>query len=253
MPARPVFSVMLLSEDGSHRAGPTLKSLLKHVFRFIDERCQTHRIDFQPPTDRDVQHILIANQWSDRRRSERVKLYRFLSTQLDDADAFVIHHIDADRRWSERDSDPPVHVTRVPTEVLAHVRTILSKKYSDAEIDERLQRYLLLVPYWELEAWLYQHTAVAERLCREHPSCRGSHAALLAEWRDDRSKLDDCEDPEALLRPCVGKQHNEALAGPGYPIKDVVAADTSLAAAVHEFFHCEPLLDALARTYAPPP
>lgn len=252
-PDAPAFSVLLLSEDGGNHVTTTLKSLLRHIFRYIDERCQTHRIDFQPPDQDDVRRILVANQWVNRRRSERVALYKYLAERLRDDAAFIVHHIDADRRWRDRRTDLRKPLDRVPAEIVAHVRVILSKFYTHADLDERLRRYLLLVPYWELEAWLYQNTEVALRLCLAHPSCRGSHAALLQEWREDRQRLDDEEHPEERLRPCVGKEHNETLASGGFPAREVAAAGTSFAAAVENFFECPPLLDALARTYASPP
>lgn len=246
------FSVFILSEDGSEYAPDTLKALLKHIFRFIDERCRTHRIDFQPPDDPEVRRVLVANQWTGRKRSERVSLYKYLAERLRDDAAIIVHHIDADVRWSDRSRTPPLNASLVPDAIRKHVRALLARFYSDAELDRRLARYLLLVPYLELEAWLYQHTELALDLCRQHPTCRGRHAERLASWRADRSLLDDESDPEQSL-PCIGKKHNKDLAGPGYPIKEVVAAERSLAAAVAEFFECEPLLDALARTYESSP
>lgn len=94
---------------------------------------------------------------------------------------------------------------------------------------------------------------MVRRIRRDADTCRGRHAPLLAEWKADRGLLDERDDLETCLQPCVGKHHNEDLAGPGYPMKDVVEANKSLAAAVQNFFDCEPLLDALARTYQPAP
>lgn len=250
--SNPAFTVFVLSEDGSEHAPEVIKRLLKSMFRFIDERCQTHRIGFQPPDDPDVRRVVIANQFLNRTRRERVSLYKYLAERLRSDDAFIVHHIDADVPWGRREQTPPEKVDRIPREILAHVRTFLSKFYSDSEIEERLRRYLVLVPYHELEAWLYQHTDVALRLCREHPACRGRHAALLADWKANRGLLDERDDLEGCLQPCVGKHHNEDLAGPAYPIKDVVDAEKSLAAAVQNFFECTPLLDALGRTYLSP-
>lgn len=249
MPPAPCLSVLVLTEDGSDHAHDTLRVLVKRLFAYLDERCQTQKIDFQPPNEASRREV-VANTFAERKRSDRVRLYQYLAAHLRDDQAFVVHHVDADRRWDDRYKDPSVKVDQVRREVLPHVRTILSKFYADLELDRRLERYLLLVPYWELEAWLYQHTDLAEKLCREHTQCRGQHAPLLAAWRDDRGALDDREDPSDLL-PCAGKRHNKELAA-GIPLKPVIGAGKSLAAAVETLLACEPLLDALARTYEAP-
>lgn len=107
-----------------------------------------------------------------------------------------------------------------------------------------MMRYIRLVPYREIEAWLYQNTRVATRLCQANPACRGAHTAKIESWAADRGLLDEIERPAKEL--CFAKKHNSELAQ-GYPTADVVAAGKSLAAAY------DALLHALQRTYETSP
>ncbi|WP_293272466.1 hypothetical protein [Nannocystis sp.] len=59
-----------------------------------------------------------------------------------------------------------------------------------------------------------------------------------------------CSTTRPTLRSalCLGKRHNDTLLE-GYPTADVVAANTSLAAAVNTLLACDALLRAIERTY----
>ena len=125
-------------------------------------------------------------------------------------------------------------------------RALLALKGVTAEaVEAMLKRYLRLVPYREIEAWLYQNTERARALACRRPQC-GCLARLDA-WRDDRGLLDEVLDPPGAL-PCVGKRHNNDLAA-GVPVAEVYRADKSLAASVDAMLECDALLHALERTY----
>lgn len=244
----PVFSVLVLTEDGSTRASETIERLVKKLFRHLDPGCETHRIHFEPG-DADARAVLTANQFKNPRHRFLRLLYGYIATQLVLPDRFVVHHVDADRRWSERARKPSENAAAVERDILAHVRLRLrAEALADTEIDRLMTRFFSLVPHWELEAWLYQNTERALQLCRHAPECRCPE--LLAAWRADRSSLDDVPHPSDAL--CIGKRHNDALLE-GYPTADVIAADTSLAAAIEPMLECDALLHAIERTYQPSP
>ena len=173
-----------------------------------------------------------------------------IAAQLRLGDGFVVHHFDADRTWKERDPDAPLDAKPVQRDIVDHVRAVLRfNNVPDPEIDAMMTRYLRLVPYREIEAWLYQNTEqVHERACRRSQcGC----VARLDQWRTDRGLLDELSDPPAAL-PCVGKRHNLELVE-RYPTKAVYTAGKSLAAAVDTMFACDALLHAIERTYQPFP
>lgn len=251
-PPSKALSVLVLTEDGGKDGRPafdTVTALSKRILRHIDGHCQTHRIAFEPATDA-ARDVLIANQYVNRRDPRRRQLYQLIAAQLRLGDGFVFHHFDADRTWAERDPRAPLDAKPIQTEILDHVRALLALKDVTAdEVEAMLTRYLRLVPYREIEAWLYQNTERARALVCGSAQC-GCLARLDA-WRDDRKLLDEVVDPPAAL-PCIGKRHNKDLAA-GLPVADVHHTGKSLAASVDAMLECTALLHAIERTYQPSP
>lgn len=243
----PVFVVLVLTEDGSAHASATIEQLVKKLFRYLDPQCQTQKIRFEPG-NKGAREILSANQFKSPRHRHRQLLYRYIATQLMLDDRFIVHHVDADRRWSERVTNASENVAAVQRDLLTHVCLVLRQHSADIKLEPLMTRFISLVPYWELEASLYQNTERALHLGRHASGCRC--AELLTAWRADRSLLDDVVHPSDQL--CLGKRHIDALLT-GYPTADVVAASTSLAAAVNNLLECHALLHALERTYQSSP
>jgi hypothetical protein len=241
----PVCTILVFTEDSSKTALTTLAALTKKLLRHIDSYCETHRIRFEPAND-EAREILTANQFKNPGHGRRFQLYRYIATQLTIENRFIVHHVDADRTWSTRGTAPSENAAAIQRNILAHVHRVLAERFSAEEIERRLVRFLRLVPYWELESWLYQNTERANDLGPHRPDCRC--AELLAAWRADRALLDEQPHPSDTL--CIGKQHNDELVQ-GFPTAEVYAAGKSLAAAVDAMLECEPLLHAIQRTYAP--
>lgn len=251
-PPAKVLSILALTEDGGKDgkvAFETVSILTKRLLRHLDDRCQTQRIAFEPATDA-ARQVLIANNYTNRRDPRRRQLYQLIAAQLRLGDGFVVHHFDADRTWGERDRDAPLDAKPVQTEILAHVRALLALKgVTNEAVEAMLERYLRLVPYREIEAWLYQNTERARALACGHTDC-GCLVRLDA-WRDDRGLLDEVLDPPTALR-CIGKRHKHDLAA-GVPVAAVYRADKSLTASVDAMLACDALLHALERTYSSDP
>ncbi len=245
-------SLLVLTEDGGKEGKPafeTVTALTKRLLAYIDHGCDPERIIFDPATDA-AREILVANQFTNRRDPRRRRLYQVIAAQLKLDDGFVVHHFDGDRRWCERDAEAPLEAKPVQKEILEHVRVLLATRgVSDTEIDAMLRRYLRLVPYREIEAWLYQNTEKARTFACGRPQC--GCLAKLDQWRADRGLLDEALDPPADL-PCVGKRHNLELVA-GLPIKAVYDAGKSLATALDAMVGCDALLETLQhkaqRTY----
>lgn len=246
MSTGPAFAVLVLTEDGSEHAFATVRAVGKKLLRQVDDRCQTHKIDFTPAND-EARKILAGNQFRGRRHPHRRRMYQLVAAQLRLSDGFVFHHVDADMTWSDprRASTDPA---AVEAELLAHVEELLRMNGVDDEaIAEMRSRFLRLVPYWELEAWLYQNADRAAALCPGPPHCRRDCRTRLAAWAADRTLLDEEKDPSDQL--CFGKRHNLDLVE-GLPAAAMYGAGKSFAAAVDGMFACDPLLRAIERTYS---
>jgi hypothetical protein len=79
------------------------------------------------------------------------------------------------------------------------------------------------MPFYSIEAWLFQHTTVAIRLCRE--KYQSHDVGVFETWRQDRAALDDVEKPKEAV--CLKSVHNLELAGSGYPAQEVFDAGRS--------------------------
>ena len=250
-------SVLVLTEDGGpdgKNAFATIEALTKKLLKYLDHSCDPDKIDFPPLTDEDVRKVLVANAYTSRRDSRRRKLHQMIATQLRLDDGFVVHHFDGDCPWGDRDDEAPLDAKPVQTAIIQHVRIIFEQEgLSSTEIDAMLRRYLRLVPYREIEAWLYQNTEKARTFACGRAQC--GCMMKLDQWRADRGLLDEVPKPPAAL-PCVGKRHNLDLVA-GIPVKDVYAAGKSLATALDAMLGCEALLETLQnkdqRTYPSPP
>lgn len=256
------LSVLLLTEDGSEHAPAVLELVTKRLFCYLDAGCKTQWINFEPGDD-EARRLLTGNAWMEHRR-DRVSIHKYVAQKLHNERGFVVHHVDADQTWRQYTTQTQKpQVTKLDRMLLTPVRKILHATYkahdpesSDAtlaaKVEARMTRFFRLIPCWEMEAWLYQNTEPARRLCKQRPTCQCD--SLLSKWHADRSLLDEVENTPDQL--CLGKAHNKELAQ-GLPVDKIYAANKSLAAALDAMLRCNALLDAIQRTaqrtYQSPP
>jgi hypothetical protein len=243
--------ILLLSEDASKDARPTLEALVKKMLRLVDEQCRTNALRFEPPEEATAV-ITRANLWKSAKPADHQKtvaLCRMLATKLAEQPAgFVLFHIDGDRRWSERAKSE--NCAKFDRLIRARVRDVLVHEKPDwtaAELDRCMARLVLLVPFYSIEAWTYQNTQRARTLCREHHG--GRDVDRFEAWERDRAALDEVEQPKHAT--CLADRHNRDLAENAFPHREACAAGTSLAAAVEALSACTDLRDALHATHAP--
>lgn len=246
MPAARLGSLLVLTEDSGGDGHATIVAVVKRMLRLLVPDYQTHRLGFEPK-DGQAQRAVQGTGWKSAKPSaELVTALRTIATKLGREDAFVLFHIDGDRRWSDQASSE--NVAKFETRVVERVRLLLRRRphttAEDAEI--RLRRLFPIIPFYSIEAWLYQHTAVAIRICRE--KYQGRDVGTFEKWQQDRTLLDD-ELKVKDTTVCLKSAHNLECAGSGYPAQEVLDAGRSYAACVARLQQCSELtalLDATA-------
>jgi hypothetical protein len=252
------LSVLILTEDSGTKAFETFRALAKELLKQVDEYVQTNKISFEPVRNELALQALHANIWKStkpRDRQKRVELIRTVATQVMMEDGWVLFHFDGDRAWGARDSSE--NVEKFQTLVSASVRELVVLKLTElrdgstpqaieARAHARLTRLKTVVPFYSIEAWLFQNTHEAIRLSQE--SYGGRDVEQFQSWAQDRTALDEVLKPKETVS--LGAAHNLDLASNGFPTREVHAAGKSFASTVDALKQDGELRDALARTYA---
>jgi len=248
---------MVLTEDSGSGAYDTVRALVKEMFKLLVPGVQTHRICFKPIEDKDkplakedARRAMHANLWKSNNPLDQPNirlLIRSIANELLKPDGFVLYHIDGDRPWSEYETSENVREfrARMASPISNAIRFHLQKQQAPAEEhDERVKRLRMLVPCYSIEAWCYQNTREARRLCEEEGCAQCN--PRLAGWEQDRASLDELSKPKEAL--CFQDKHSERLASSGFPAQPVFDAGASFAHAVDELLDCDELTTLLART-----
>lgn len=236
-----IGSLLVVTEDSGADGHATVVEVLKRMLRLLVPDYQTQRVGFEP-SNRDAQRAIRGPRWKStepRDQRDLTELFRTIATKLLRDDGFVFFHVDGDRPWAERDKSE--NVAKFDAVVRTRVRQVLrAQKGATAEsVEQRMRRLLLLAPFYSIEAWLYQNTTAAVRLCHEHH--RGRDADRFQAWAQDRTALDDVMAPKK--ETCLAATHNLALAGTGFPSQAVRDAARSYA-------RCAEVLEACAELVA---
>ncbi len=74
--------------------------------------------------------------------------------------------------------------------------------------DALIRRLRLIIPFYSIEAWLYQCSDVALDVCFRHYKCQDR--PQIEAWREDRAILDEVFKPAEAT--CMRRSHNLELA-----------------------------------------
>lgn len=241
-------SFLVLGEDSAGDAHETLVALAKKIFRLVDDSYDWQQIRFEPP---EVKAALRGNLWKSKNpkdNQDRLDLIRYIATKLLEGEtSFVLYHIDGDRTWADREESENVRKFQafIETDVRQFVEHRRRQTGRPIEGAFSLAQLLVMVPFYSLEAWVFQNTQLCRRLCEEHETCKGKHAALFEAWQKDRTALDDILGPKEKI--CFGGKHNHRLAE-SLDVDTVYYAERSLYETVNDFMRRPPLVRALALT-----
>jgi len=242
-------SILVLTEDGGKHAHATMVALCKKMLHLVEPTCQTRRIAFGEPRE-EARRVVNGNRWKDgKKHRELVDLRKTIATKLGERNGFVFFHIDGDCAWSSRGSTDSLE--KFQTLIVRPLRALLAsdvrgQRMSEPEVEELLERLRLIVPFYSVEAWLYQNIDVAIALCHAHHG--GKDADRFARWKGCRHEIDELPRPKQEI--CLHDKHNKELAETKYPAGVVYKVGTSFAAAVDSLRACDPLHLAL-RAIAP--
>lgn len=235
-------SLLLLTEDSGRDAHATHEAIVRSMLRLIAPSHDGRAIAIEPANDAQ-RGAMRGNGWDSatvdgepRRRS----LVRSIATRLCQSNLHVVFfHYDGDRPWQERASCPrhAVFARRivVPIEQLLATRTAPQRARA-------LARLIPVVPFYSVEAWLYQNTEVATGLCARHHG--GQHTATFAQWAIDRGSLDEELKPKDTA--CLSDRFNLALATDRFPARAVDGVGKSFHVTVERLRACADLVDLLS-------
>lgn len=238
-----IGSFLVLSEDSAENAHETTVAVIKRMLQLVVPECQTQRIGFEPKNEQ-AQRAVHGSGWKQKRPSaEFITTLRTIATKLGRSDGFVFFHFDGDRTWSNRGTSE--NIAKWQTHVIDRLREQLIRASIPAnDIDHRLSRLFRIVPFYSIEAWLYQNTAVAIRICREQ--YQGRDIDKFERWKQDRTLLDEVDQTKEMT--CLKGNHNLECARQGFPAAEVHAAGRSYTETVDRLKECEPLKAALSAT-----
>lgn len=245
------MNILLLSEDGSEHARPTLEALVKKMLRLVDAQCRTNELRFEPPDEASVA-IVRGNLWKSTNRKDEIKiraLRRMLATRLaENPPGFVLFHIDGDCRWSERAlSENRAKFDKMIADKVREVLEHEQPAWTNDELDRCMARLIVLVPFYSIEAWVYQNIKRARKLCGDHHG--GRHSQQFDDWERDRAAIDEIVKPKE--EACLKSNHNRDLAENAFPHEDAYKAGASFRGTVEALAACDDLRGALRATWQP--
>ena len=242
--------ILILSED-SGGGGRPLRALTRSMLRLVDPSYQEKRVDLEPEGE-EAQRATHGNLYQGHKKPaghrNLVTIARTIARQIFDERSFVLFHVDADQAWKIRDT-PSDNLRRfhdvVKLNVARAVDDLLASNKSTRTNAEIMSRLYLVSPYWCIESWLYQNTAVAVALCHKHHS--GRDANRFKHWEQHREELDEEDKPKAQI--CLHDKHNHDLASQSFPARAVHDVGKSFHETVERLRSTPALVAALAATH----
>jgi hypothetical protein len=245
-------SFLVLGEDSAPDAHRTLVSLAKKILRLVDNYYDPQHVRFEPPEGPGIR-LLRGNLWKSNRPDdyeERRRLIGYIGTKLLEGERmFVLYHIDGDCSWADREQSENVRKFRafIETDVRQLVEHRLRQHGASDHRGLAMSQLLLMVPFNEIEAWLFHSFRLGRRLCEENQACTRADAGRFDAWERNPSLLDEIPDPKEQI--CFKSQHNRRLAE-ALDADALYYAGKSFKDTVDTFIRSAPLLKALEATRA---
>lgn len=238
----PGVTILLLTEDSGGDAQATHAALLRAMLRLVAPEHDASRVAVDP-ADEKQRAVMRGNGWDSGKaaqESERRALVRSIATRICQNNLhFVAFHYDGDRPWGDRNGCPRHAV--FAQKIVTPVRQLVANVRDEAQQRKALRRIVTIVPFYSVEAWLYQNAAAARNLCARHHD--GGDAEKFEAWEADRGALDEVAMPKRAT--VLADRHNRELAEDSFPAAAVYEAGKSFHAAVEALRACDDLRGAL--------
>ena len=220
----PPVTITVLSEDSSSKARPTVLRFIKKAATTVCKECQPQNIQCEPRDEALQKGTVSGNRWRSNKpehHHELVQLRRYLATRLAMPNTAVFFHFDGDVPWSKRTES----TTRRDFEqtIVSTVRQILAQPprgvavaRSPEEVDACLSRLVLVVPFYSIEAWVYQNTDRILEFCKK--KCRSrhdTHRKEITRWAANPDILDELVKPKEKC--CLRSTKNHELVDDNFP------------------------------------
>lgn len=249
--------IFVLTEDSSPDARATVEALVKKMLPLVVPNCRVHdRVAFLPTEARE-QEAMHGEAWkSDKQchHDARVRLQRYIARRLCEKQTFVVFHADGDTPWQEREQSVNKHkfdafVVKIKQSAEAGQRSVRkSRRHSPQEPqptpEPDLDRLIKFMPFYTLEAWLYQNLQGILDICRRQHD--GEHVDAVREWENKRHEFDEIVKPADSF--CVAKMHNLELASRTFPIQKAYDVQKSFFDSVELMKSCQKFVEALQAT-----
>lgn len=225
--------ILLLSEDV--KGASVLQSVLTRTFHSMVPGFDQSRVEFQDihrfieegDERARIREVCMPTRWDSRNPEHQAQLARLLDRIVTGLRkhplGFVFVHADGDKPWSLREHSanrksfdalrlklqqklaPP----NEPTRAQRRARPNTVNRHPGTEGAEMtLERFVCVMPFYSMEAWLYQNTDFACELCQTRD--QGRCVPLINEWASNRGELDEIEKVKEHL--CFQDSHNTSLA-----------------------------------------
>jgi hypothetical protein len=227
------IAVLLLTEDSAKDAPQVLEKLVRAALKLVVARPGPAEILFTPPPEQ-AAWWMHGNLWRSEgnlpkaqvgQRNRHLRdLTQSIATHLllRERLGVVCFHYDGDAAWSGRPTSPTtLQFARI---IRTRVRDLLTNPASGqaslhgrqpvpglrgTELGAACDRLVEVVPYYSIEAWLYQNLDEADRIAATPPESI-SLQEQLASWRADRHQI---ERVLQIKKNCgLHDRHNLALA-----------------------------------------
>ena len=222
--------VFLITEDAARGAHDVVRRLCRATLSLVDEDADLQQIEWvQLPSV--LRPAASPSAWAtrgDQQENLRDLVARVAEELLRGQHVFVVWHFDGDQPWStgRRDNEE-----RFEAVIRRRVRHHLSSTSMLA-----LERLLTLVPYYSIEAWLFQNSA---KLRDELPE---ADQLTVARWQESPHILDDL----LKVKDCLGvRDRRNAELARGWPARQVYGVGRSFAAVVERWRASEHLARSL--------
>jgi hypothetical protein len=250
-----IVTITVLSEDGSPSGQSTVLKFIKRAAVSVCATCQPQNLKCEPREETLQKQTISGNLWKCEKPQDHAKivqLKQYLATRLGKANSLVFYHFDGDVPWNKRESCENKDkfqrkIIDGVTQLLAKPPCAIGTARSKEQVDDCISRLVVVVPFYSIEAWLFQNTDQLIENCRK--KCRSrhqKHKRVLLSWADNPKVLEELDKPKEQY--CLKATKNRELAETSFPWPKLESVGKSYSAFVKDLETRPRVVEVLALT-----